>query len=209
MRPVEVAGAAVLAAVSVILQMLPPIFLTPWFMRIDLVAVPWILAWILFGFRASLLSLAISIPIVGVLGPFAGGWVGAVMKAMASIWMIVVPACFALRYGVGRMLSSRLLYGVSALTAILVRGVATVFLNLYFAIPIFFGMTLPQIIEFFSKPAFQSFFGLSLGLIGIWAAVGEIFFWNAVQGVIDLYLSLAIGLAVIRRLKGKPSQTTL
>jgi len=206
---VEVAGAAVLAAVSVILQMLPPIFLTPWFMRIDLVAVPWILAWILFGFRASLLSLAISIPIVGVLGPFAGGWVGAVMKAMASIWMIVVPACFALRYGVGRMLSSRLLYGVSALTAILVRGVATVFLNLYFAIPIFFGMTLPQIIEFFSKPAFQSFFGLSLGLIGIWAAVGEIFFWNAVQGVIDLYLSLAIGLAVIRRLKGKPSQTTL
>ena len=209
MRPVEVAGAAVLAAVSVILQMLPPIFLTPWFMRIDLVAVPWILAWIIFGFKASLLSLIISIPIVGVLGPFAGGWVGAVMKAMASIWMIVVPACFALRYGVGRMLSSRLLYGVSALTAILVRGVATVFLNLYFAIPVFFGMTLSQIIEFFSNPTFQSFFGLSLGLVGIWAAVGEIFFWNAVQGVIDLYLALAIGLTLIRRLKGRLSQTTL
>jgi len=203
MRSTEVAGAAILATLSVVLQTLPPIFLTPWFMRIDLVAVPWVIAWILFGFKASLLSLAISIPIVGVLGPFAGGWVGATMKAMASIWMIFIPALFALKYGVGRLLANRLLYGATVLTAVVIRGLATVFLNLYFAIPIFFGMNLDQIIEFFSNPAFQSFFGLSLGLIGIWAAVGEIFFWNTIQGLIDLYLSLAIGLAVIRRLKSR------
>ena len=207
MRSMEVAGAAVLAAVSVALQTLPPLFLTPWFMRIDLVAVPWVVAWILFGFKASLLSLIISIPIVGVLGPFAGGWVGAIMKAMASIWMIAIPALFSLRYGVERLLASKLLYGVTVLASVIVRGIATVFLNLYFAIPVFFGMTLDQILEFFSNPAFQSFFGLSLGLAGIWAAAGEIFFWNTVQGLIDLYLSLAIGIAVIRRLKGRMSKT--
>lgn len=205
MRAVEVAGAAVLAAISVVLQMVPPIFLTPWFMRIDLVAVPWIVAWIIFGYRASLLSLAISIPLVGVLGPFAGGWVGAIMKAMASIWMIVVPAAFAYRLTTQRLISSKVLFTVVALIAIAIRAVATVFLNLYFAIPVFFGMTLSQIIEFFSNPVFQSFFGLSLGLVGIWAAVGEIAFWNTVQGLLDLYLSLAIGLTILRRLRLKPS----
>jgi len=203
MRSMEVAGAAVLATVSVVLQALPPIFVTPWFMRIDLVAVPWVVAWILFGFKASLLSLAISIPIVGVLGPFAGGWVGAIMKATASVWMILVPAFFSLKYGVERLLANRLLYGAAVASSVVARGVATVFLNLYFAIPVFFGMSLDQIIEFFSNPAFQSFLGLSLGLVGIWAAVGEIFFWNTVQGVIDLYVSLAVGLAVVRRLKGR------
>ena len=205
MRSVEVAGAAVLAAISVVLQIAPPIFLTPWFMRVDLVAVPWIVAWIIFGYRASLLSLAISIPLVGVLGPFAGGWVGAIMKAMASIWMIVVPAAFAYKLTTQRIVSSKVLFTVVALTAIAIRAVATVFLNLYFAIPVFFGMTFSQIIEFFSNPIFQSFFGLSLGLVGIWAAVGEIAFWNTVQGLLDLYLSLAIGLTILRRLRLKPS----
>ncbi len=205
MRSVEVAGAAVLAAISVVLQIVPPIFLTPWFMRIDLVAVPWIVAWIIFGYKASLLSLAISIPLVGVLGPFAGGWVGAIMKAMASIWMIVVPAAFAYKLTTQRIVSSKVLFTVVALTAIAIRAVATVFLNLYFAIPVFFGMTFSQIIEFFSNPIFQSFFGLSLGLVGIWAAVGEIAFWNTVQGLLDLYLSLAIGLTILRRLRLKPS----
>ena len=205
MRSVEVAGAAVLAAISVVLQIVPPIFLTPWFMRIDLVAVPWVVAWIIFGYKASLLSLAISIPLVGVLGPFAGGWVGAIMKAMASIWMIVVPAAFAYKLTTQRIVSSKVLFTVVALTAIAIRAVATVFLNLYFAIPVFFGMTFSQIIEFFSNPIFQSFFGLSLGLVGIWAAVGEIAFWNTVQGLLDLYLSLAIGLTILRRLRLKPS----
>ena len=201
MRATEIAGAAVLAALAVILQMLPPIFLTPWFMRIDLVAVPWVIAWMIFGFKASILSLLISVPIVGVIGPFAGGWVGAVMKAMASIWMIVVPAIFTYKTPAKKILSSKGLYALVVITAIIVRGFATVLLNLYFAIPVFFGMTFDQVIAFFSNPHFQSFFGLSLGLVGIWAAVGEIFFWNAVQGIIDLYVALPIGITVMKRLK--------
>jgi len=77
---IKIAGAAVLAALSVIMQILPPLFVTPWFMRIDFVAIPWVLCWIFFGFKASILSLLISVPIVGFLGPFAGGWVGAIKR---------------------------------------------------------------------------------------------------------------------------------
>ncbi len=196
-----VAGAAVLAALSVSLQALPPIFLTPWFMRIDLVAVPWVLAWLLFGFRPAVLSMIISIPLVGVLGPFAGGWVGATMKSAASILMIVIPAAFAYKLGPTGLLQKRWLYAVASILAIAVRDVATVFFNLYFAIPFFFGMTVEQVIEFFSNPFFQSFIGYSLGVVGLGAVATEIAFWNSIQGFIDLYVSLTLGLAVIHRLR--------
>lgn len=204
-----VAGAAVLAALSVSLQVLPPIFLTPWFMRIDIVAVPWVLAWILFGFRSSVLSLIISIPLVGVLGPFAGGWVGAIMKSAASIWMIVIPAAFAYKLGATSLLQRRWLYAVASILAIAVRDIATIFFNLYFAIPFFFGMTVEQVIEFFSNPFFQSFVGQSLGVVGLGAVAAEIAFWNSIQGFIDLYVSLTLGLAVIHRLRHRlPTQIT-
>lgn len=45
-RPtIKIAAASLLAPLAVLMQILPPIFITPWFMRIDLVAVPWILCW--------------------------------------------------------------------------------------------------------------------------------------------------------------------
>ncbi|NIM45108.1 MAG: hypothetical protein GTN80_05695 [Nitrososphaeria archaeon] len=196
---ITIVGAALLAALSVILQVLPPFFLTPFFMRIDLVAVPWVLAWILFGFRSSLLSLVISVPIVGVMGPFAGGWVGAIMKSVASVWMFLVPALFAWRLGMGRLLANKWLYTTSAVAAIVVRDIVTIVFNLYFAIPFFFGMSATEVIQFFSTPTFQSFFGLSIGLVGLGAYLGETAFWNSVQGAIDLYAALIVGLIVLRQ----------
>jgi len=197
---IKIAGAAVLAALSVIMQTLPPLFLTPWFMRIDLVAIPWVLCWIFFGFKASILSLLISVPIVGVLGPFAGGWVGAIMKSVASIWMFVVPAFFAWKTGgIKRFLESKWFYVAVGILAIAIRVVVTVLFNFYFAIPVFFGWTTEDIIEMFSSPAYLSFFGHSLGLIGFGAFVAEVAFWNTVQGAIDVYVSLIIGLIVLRR----------
>jgi len=200
---IKIAGAAVLAALSVIMQILPPLFVTPWFMRIDFVAIPWILCWIFFGFEASILSLLISAPIVGGLGPFAGGWVGAIMKSVASIWMFVVPAFFARKIGgIKRFLESKWLYVAVGVLAIAIRGVVTVLFNFYFALPVFLGMTTEGIIGMFSSPAYLSFFGHSLGLIGLGAFVAEIAFWNTVQGAIDVYASLIIGLIVLRRIPG-------
>jgi len=201
-RPaVRVAGAAVTSALSVVMQCLPPIFLTPWWMRIDLVAVPWVLCWLFFGFEAALLSMAISIPLVGFIGPFAGGWVGMVMKTVASVWMFTVPALFARKWGTEKLLTSKLLLAVSGTIAIAVRDIVCVLFNLYFAIPVFFGMTPKDVIEFFTNPRFQSFIGRSLGLIGFTAYFAEVTFWNTVQGIVDLYVSTIIAAVVRRRLR--------
>lgn len=195
----KIAGAAVLASLSVVMQVLPPLFVTPWFMRVDLVAIPWVLCWLLFGFDASLLSLLISVPLVGVLGPFAGGWVGAVMKSVASVWMFAIPAVFVWRWGGTKSLVlSKRTYVTASVAALLVRAVVTVFFNFYFALPVFFNMTSNGIIQFFNSK--QSFLGLSLGLVGLGAFVGEVAFWNTVQGVIDIYAAYMIGFLVQRRI---------
>jgi putative flippase GtrA len=59
-------------------------------------------------------------------------------------------------------------------------------------------MTSNDIIQFFNFS--QSFLGLSLGLVGLGAFVGEVAFWNTVQGVIDIYAAYVIGFLVQRRM---------
>lgn len=203
---VKVAGAATLAPLSVLLQSLPPVYLTPWFMRIDLVAIPWMLCWMLFGFKAALLCMAVSAPIVGILGPFAGGWVGAIMKSAASIWMIAIPELFRHRSRqTCNLFQDRRAFTLSTIASIAVRDVATLLFNFYFALPVFFGMSPDQILSFFTNPRSQSFVGSSLGAIGVTAFVIEIVFWNTIQGLIDAYVSLAAVLVTARRLFGRHS----
>ena len=203
-RPtIKIAGATLLAPLAVILQILPPLFVTPWGIRIDLVAIPWILCWIIFGFKPALLSLLISAPLVGFLGPFAGGWVGATMKSVASIWMFLIPAIFAWKTGgTKQFLENRRLFVLAGVLAIIVRAIVTVIFNFYFAIPFFFGMTTDAIIGMFSAAETLSFFGNSLGLIGLVAYIAEVAFWNTIQGIIDLTASLILGLIIFRRIPG-------
>jgi len=193
-RPtIKIAGATLLAPLAVILQILPPLFVSPWTMRIDLVAIPWILCWIIFGLKPALLSILISAPLVGFLGPFAGGWVGATMKSVASIWMFLIPAIFAWKTGgTKRFLENKGFFVLVAALTILVRVVVTVIFNFYFAIPFFFNMTPDAIIGFFSSVT-------TLGFIGLGAYIAEVAFWNTIQGIIDLSASLIIGLIILRR----------
>jgi riboflavin transporter FmnP len=203
-RPtIKLAGATLLAPLAVILQILPPLFVTPWGIRIDLVAIPWILCWIIFGLKPALLSLLISAPLVGFLGPFAGGWVGATMKSVASIWMFLIPAIFAWKTGgTKQFLENRRLFVLAGVLAIIVRAIVTVIFNFYFAIPFFFGMTTDAIIGMFSAAETLSFVGNSLGLIGLGAYIAEVAFWNTIQGIIDLTASLILGLIILRRIPG-------
>ncbi|MEM2356939.1 MAG: hypothetical protein QXN81_03970 [Candidatus Bathyarchaeia archaeon] len=198
----KLVGAAGLAPIAVFFQVSPPLFLTPWFMRLDFVAVPWIICWMLFGFKASLICMVISAPLIGFLGPFAGGWVGALMKISASIWMIIIPALFTLKTKSSiNLIKNKRLFILTSLIAVLTRDLATVFLNLYFAIPVFFGMSPTQVLKFFTNPKFQSFLSRFLGLTWFSAYFSEVVFWNTIQGLIDLYTSLIIGLIILKRFK--------
>ena len=196
-RPtIKIAGATLLAPLAVILQILPPLFVSPWTMRIDLVAIPWILCWIIFGLKPALLSILISAPLIGFLGPFAGGWVGATMKSVASIWMFIIPAILAWKTGgTKRLLENKGFFVLVAALTILVRVVVTLVFNFYFAIPFFFNMSPDAIIGFFSSVT-------TLGFIGLGAYIAEVAFWNTIQGIIDLTASLILGLIILRRIPG-------
>ncbi|MCK4884467.1 hypothetical protein KAS24_00205 [Candidatus Bathyarchaeota archaeon] len=199
-RPtIKIAGAIVLASATVILQNASILFITPWYMRIDLVAIPWILCWILFGLKPAFLSLLISLPIVGFIGPFQGGWVGATMKSVATIWMFLIPAIFAWKTGgTKRLLENKHLFVLAGALALVVRVVVTVIFNFYFAIPFFFNMSPDAIISLFENVT-------TLGFIGFGAYITEVAFWNTIQGIIDLTASLTLGLIIFRRI---PALTT-
>jgi riboflavin transporter FmnP len=201
-RPtIKIAGATLLAPLTIILQSLPPIFVTPWMLRIDLVAIPWMLCWIIFGLKPALLCLLISAPLVGFVGPFAGGAIGAIMKPLATIWMFLIPAIFAWKIGGTKiLLENRRLFVLAGVLALIIRAAVTVLVNFYFALPIFYNLTPDMIIGMFSSADTLSFFGNSLGLIGLGAYIGEVAFWNTVQGIIDLAASLILGLIIFRRI---------
>jgi riboflavin transporter FmnP len=196
----EVASAAICSAISAVLGILPPIYVTPWFMRIDLVAVPWLVCWMVFGFRAAMISALISIPIVGFFEPFAGGWVGGIMKFAASIWMFAVPALFAVKTG-GRekLIHNKKLFGAVAIASIIVRDIASLLFNFYFALPVFFNMNIQDIANFFSF--LRSPIGAWIGVIGLSAFIAEVAIWNTVQGTIDLLVSWIIGTTALRTIK--------
>ncbi|NIR17611.1 MAG: hypothetical protein GWN86_28365 [Desulfobacterales bacterium] len=142
------------------------------------------------------------------MGPFAGGWVGATMKSVASVWMFLVPALFVWKKeGAKRLLQNRRLFTLAGTLAIIIRAVVTLLFNLYFAIPIFFEMTPQETIQMFSNMALLSFIGKSLGVVGLGAYVVEVAFWNTVQGIIDLSISSLIGLVILRRFPGLTTES--
>ena len=200
-RPsVKIAGAALLAPLAVILQIFVPLFVTPWGMQIDLVAIPWMICWIIFGFKSALLSLLISAPLVGFLGPFAGGWVGASMKSAATIWMFLIPAIFAWKLGgTKQLLENKKMFVLAGAIALVVRAIIAVIFNFYFAIPFFFNMSPNDIFNLFEGTTV-------LGFVGIGAYIGEVAFWNTIQGIIDLTGSFIIGVILFRRIPSLASR---
>ena len=91
-----------------------------------------------------------------------------------------VPALFALKWGMKRLLANKTLYAISGAVAVAVRDIACVLLNLYSPSFVFFGMSPNEVIRFFTNPRFQSFISRSLGLIGFTAYFAEVAFCNTV-----------------------------
>ncbi len=188
----KIIGAVILALLAVIIQILPPLFSSSWDMRIDLVAITWILCWLIFGLKPALLCILISAPIIGFVG--TGGWVGATMKSVASIWMFVIPGIIAWKTGgVKQLMENKRLLVVASILAIIVRIGVTLVFNFYFALPFFFEWTPNDILVYFSDATIFGFDGLG-------AYVTEVAFWNTIQAIIDLMVSLGIGLIILRRI---------
>ena len=82
-------SAGMLAAISSVLQIVHIGYLSPWGMWIDFVAIPWIIAYLLFGGRGAFIVSVISAIIITLVAPST--WLGAVMKWVATLPIWLVP----------------------------------------------------------------------------------------------------------------------
>ncbi len=167
-RMIKITSASMLAAISIIFQIVHIGYLTPWGMWIDLVAIPWILAYFIFGFRTSVLTACVSAVLISLLAP--SGYIGASMKLLATIPMIIGPALvlWLSRKKIKDLEKIKWLMIVLAVSLV-IRGVFVLPVNYFIAIPLFFGMETSQALTF----------------IPPWL----MFLLNAIQGVIDIMIA--------------------
>ena len=150
---------AALAAISALFQLLHIGFKTQWGMWIDVVAVPWIVAYFLFGIRGGLMVTLIGSIIITLIAPDT--WLGASAKFLATVPMFL--ALYALNTKFNKIISIIL----PTFIAIVIRGIIMFFFNYYFALRIWIpGKTTVELMSMF--PWYI--------IIGI----------NAIQGIIDV-----------------------
>lgn len=184
----ELAASTLLGALSIFFVFLPDVRL-PWGMAaLDFIAVPWIIALLLFGLKAGFLT-----SVMGTLGIFFFSeelvpLIGAVMKFSASIPLVIIPAAI---FGFSRFrlynegVKMKRVYAFSMGIAIVVRCFVTMLLNYYWAIPLMFGINpvdVPASFNWFfwgseMNPNLLTFYVLGISL------------WNTWQGIIDVVVA--------------------
>jgi riboflavin transporter FmnP len=173
MKSYEITAAAALAAISAVLEFVHIGFLTPWGMWIDLVAVSWIVAYLIYGPRVAFTVSLAGALIITLIAP--SSWLGAFMKWTASVPLILT--LFAVQKGMKAKQKdlSKMRYLVPAVAAaLLIRCALMLPLNFYFAIPIWTGMSTAQAMAF------------SMFNVPLWALVILV---NVVQGILEAALA--------------------
>ena len=157
---------AALAAISAIFQLLHVGIKTQWGMWIDVVAVPWIIAYFLFDLKGGLTVSLVGSIIITLIAPDT--WLGASAKFIATVPMFLVlyGATLIFKKNVTQFKRLRNII-LPVLVAIILRGVLMFFFNYYFALPIWIpGKTSIELMNIFP-----------------WYIIVGI---NAVQGIIDV-----------------------
>jgi riboflavin transporter FmnP len=184
----ELAVSSILGALSIFLVFTPDVRL-PWGMAaLDFIAVPWIIAFLLLGWKTGLLT-----SIIGFLGIFffseeALPLVGATMKFSATIPLILVPTLvlkLIRSTNISESLAVKKVYVILMAIAIVVRCFVTMFLNYYWAIPLMYNLKpsdVPGAFNFF-------FWGNPLSSNPLVYYILGITLWNTWQGVVDAVVS--------------------
>ena len=139
LKTYEMTAAAALAALSASLQIVHIGWASPWGMWIDLVAIPWLIAYFLYGGRTAFVVSLVGAIIITIAAP--SSWLGALMKWLGTLPMWLVPFAIekAMRLKAGAFRRLKLLVPAVAL-AVILRGALTIPANYYFALPIWTGL---------------------------------------------------------------------
>lgn len=185
----EIAILGIMLALSLMLEVIPIEMPTVWGMRIDLVAVPVIMAYLLTDFMGGLTAIFLLFVGLSLISPTS--WLGGFMKASATLPVLLglEVARRVIRFNFEEADGRKLItFGVLAyLLGIAIRIPLMVAFNYYFAIQMFLGIPHGRVVQTVEEWTHVPF----------WVAIG---LPNAIQTVIDVFVSLAVTLPVLRRL---------
>jgi len=140
MKTYEISAGATLAAISAVVQIVHIGYPTQWGMWIDIVAIPWILAFFLYRGRMALLVSLIGALIITLVAPST--WLGASMKWLATMpmWLMlwIWHGAFKLKFKDYNKMSVLI---PCIILGIILRGIIVIPFNYYYAIPIWTGWT--------------------------------------------------------------------
>lgn len=142
----ELAIAAGLSALSALVQIIHIGYLSPqWGMWIDIVAVTWVIAFLLFGLRMALIVSIIGAIIITLVAPDT--WLGAGMKWIASVPEIIVPGIWIIKNKKPLSYYKNPKHLIAPVViSMVIRCILVLPLNYYYAIPIWTKMTSAQAI---------------------------------------------------------------
>ncbi len=126
-------GSAMLAVVSVLLQIYKIAY--PWggIIDIDAVGIPWVMAAFLFGLTGGIITSVVST--IGIAIFATTGAVGAVMKFLATIIVVLAVSLVGWKFKF-----SRKGLALAFVTALILRPVLMTLFNYYLGIPLFFNI---------------------------------------------------------------------
>lgn len=135
-------GAAILAAVSILLQIYKIAYPFAGIIDIDLVGVPWIVSTFLFGLAGGLITSVIGGFAISIVAPTA--FVGGVMKFSATIIIVLIVGLVGKKFGFGKkpMIAAFII-------CLIARPTIMTLFNYYWAIPVFFKIPTETAIQQF------------------------------------------------------------
>ena len=174
---IEIVGAALFSALSIVLSVYLPPFRLAWGLAyFDPVSIIWISAFLIFGFRAGILTSLIGTVGLILVDPFLA-YFGPFMKFLSTIWFVLIPYLY-LRFirkssFNGKDLKKLSNYIPSMLIAWAIRCILMSILN-YLIITYMFNMQVDL-----------GWLGLS-ELTGIWAILITVLVLNTLQSLFDV-----------------------
>ncbi|MFH0943116.1 MAG: hypothetical protein V1810_02995 [Candidatus Beckwithbacteria bacterium] len=162
----ELALTAALAAISAVLQLIHFGYQSPqWGMWLDLVAVSWLIAFFLFGFKSALYVSLTGALVITLFAPDT--WLGASMK-----WLATTPMWLSLAWFSNKKYLKLKNLILPLIIGLILRSLIIVPVNYFYAIPIWTGM-----------PA-----AVAIKVIPWYIIVG----FNTIQGLTDVLLAWTI-----------------
>lgn len=168
MKTYEISAFAALAAISAVFQIVHLGYQTPWGMWIDVVAIPWILAFFLYRGRGSLIVSTIGAMIITLVAPST--WLGASMKWLATMpmWLMLWMWQRTFKLKLKDFKKLRIMIPC-ILLGIILRGLIIIPTNYYYALPIWTGWTPEQ----------------AMGMLPWWIILSL----NALQGILEVVIA--------------------